>query len=342
MKPSTQKTVAVILAAGKGVRMKSALPKVLHPILGKPMVSYVIDACRKARVDRTLLVIGHKADLVQETLGENIEYVLQKQQMGTGHALMTAAQSLKGFHGTILLLAGDTPFLTGPLLKKMIQKHIRSHAAATMMTAIVDPPPAYGRIVRDNSGKVQRIVEERDASPAEKKITEVNTSHYCFDAGTVIPLLSKIKSNNDQGEYYLTDIIKILVEAGGRVETIKSKDPMVLMGINSRADLARANTYFKKNIVEHWMKNGVTMVDPDSVYIEPDVRIGRDTIVYPFSSLMGKTNIQANCVIGPQVMLRNARIQEDCRIQFSVIENRIIEKGAAIGPFASITDTIED
>jgi bifunctional UDP-N-acetylglucosamine pyrophosphorylase/glucosamine-1-phosphate N-acetyltransferase len=342
MKSTTHQTAAVILAAGKGERMKSSLPKVLHPILGKPMVSYIMNACKKAKVSRTLLVIGHGADLVRETLGEDAEYVIQSRQLGTGHALMAAAPSLKGFDGTILVLAGDAPFLTDSMLKKLMQKHIKSNAEATMMTAIVDPPPAYGRIIRAMDGRVLRIVEERDASAEEKKITEVNTSHYCFDAKKVLPLLSKIQSNNDQGEFYLTDIIGILVQAGRQVETMTTRDPMVLMGINSRSDLARANTYLKKKLVDHWMKNGVTIIDPTSVYIEPEVRIGRDTILYPFTSLMGNTHIQTNCIIGPQVMLRDARIQEGSRIQFSVIENRIIEKQASVGPFASMTGDLED
>jgi bifunctional UDP-N-acetylglucosamine pyrophosphorylase/glucosamine-1-phosphate N-acetyltransferase len=337
MNSSAHKTVAVILAAGKGVRMKSAMPKVLHPILGKPMVSYVMEACRKAKTDRNLLVVGYGAEQVKRILGDRCEYVLQAKQLGTGHALMTAADSLKGFHGNILVLVGDAPFLTGSVLKKLIQKHSESNAAATLMTAVVDPPPPYGRIVRNSAGNVLRIVEERDAASEEKKITEVNTSHYCFKAGKVLPLLSRLGSDNDQGEYYLTDVIGLMANDGERIETVTVADPMVLMGINSRSDLDRANTYLKKKIADHWMKNGVTLVDSDSIYIEPDVRIGRDTIIHPFTSLQGKTKIHPNCIIGPQVLLRDACIQEGCRIQFSVIENRSIEKETTIGPFAYMT-----
>ena len=177
---TARKTTAIILAAGKGVRMKSHLPKVLHLLMGKPIVSYVVDACKKAKVNRILLVIGHRADLVQNTLGSDYEYVGQKQQLGTGHAVMTAFQSVKNIKGDVLVLVGDAPFLTGKIIRQLIQRHQKTKAAATLMTTIIDPPPAYGRIIRDDDGKILRIVEERDATAVEKKIMEVNTSHYCF------------------------------------------------------------------------------------------------------------------------------------------------------------------
>lgn len=337
MDPDYRKTVAVILAAGKGVRMRSQLPKVLHPLLGKPMISYVIQACRKAKVDRMLLVIGHRADLVRETLGPDYEYVEQARQLGTGHALMTTSETLKSFRGNILVLAGDTPFLTGQVLRKLINQHNKKGASATMMTAIIDPPPAYGRIIRDTSGRVLRITEERDASPEEKKITEVNTSHYCFRAEKIFPLLSRIDANNDQGEYYLTDVIQLLVQEGNRVETLTSDDPDILLGINSRLELSHAAQRLQREINRKIMDSGVTIVDPSSVYIEPDVKIGKESIIHPFTSLSGNTKIGLRCTIGPHVKLLDATIGEDCHIEFSVIEGRKIEKGATIGPFASIS-----
>ena len=337
MSVNSRQTIAVILAAGKGVRMKSQLPKVLHPILGKPMVSYVIEASRKAKVDRTLLIIGHKADLVRQTLGSEYEYVEQTQQLGTGHALMMAAEALGKIQGDVLTLAGDTPMLTGQILRKLINHHKKTRAAATLMTAVLDPPPAYGRIIRDASGRVRHIVEERDASPEERRITEVNTSHYCFQSEKVFPLLSGLNTQNDQGEYYLTDIIKILVQEGERVETFSSKDPTILVGINSRLELSNASNLLKKQIIEKMMNNGITILDPSSVYIESDVKIGKDTIIHPFSSLIGKTTIGPRCAIGPQVKLKDTKIGEDCSIEFSVIERRKIENGATIGPFAYIS-----
>jgi bifunctional UDP-N-acetylglucosamine pyrophosphorylase/glucosamine-1-phosphate N-acetyltransferase len=336
--PSSSKPVtAVILAAGKGVRMKSRLPKVLHKLMGRPIVSYVIDASQKAKVNRILLVVGHQADLVKSTLGLGYEYVEQTKQLGTGHALMMAAEKLAGFKGDLLVLAGDTPFLTGPILKKLIQRHQNTHAAATLMTAVMDPPPAYGRIVRDDSGHLIRIVEERDATPEEKKIAEVNTSHYCFQAAKVLPLLSELNTQNDQGEYYLTDIIQILAQQDDKVETVTTKDPNVLIGINSRAHLIECHQLYRNQIIRKWIEQGVTFLNPETVYIEPDVKIGQDTTIYPSATLTGKTVIGKGCTIGPEVKLTNAKIGENCVIEFSAIENRKIENNATIGPFAYLT-----
>ena len=236
---------AVVLAAGKGTRMKSALPKVLHTLSGKPLVSFVIDSCRKADVDRVMLVIGHQAELVRETLGDSVEYALQTEQLGTGHALMAAAEELGGFKGDVLVLAGDAPFLSAEVVKNLINKHQQTQAEATMMTAVIDPPPPYGRIVRDSNGNVLRIVEEKDASPEEKKLTEVNTSHYIFRSETVFPLLSKLQTNNEQGEYYLTDIILMLAQRNMPIETVLEKDHKILLGINTEAELKEAEKLLK-------------------------------------------------------------------------------------------------
>ncbi len=250
MGSTSRETIAVILAAGKGVRMKSDFPKVLYPLMGKPMVSYVLEACKKAGINRILLVVGHRADLVRESVGPGYEYVEQSEQLGTGHALLVAAKALKGVKDDILVLAGDTPLLTANILRKLIKHHKKAGAAATMMTAIIDPPPAYGRIIRDESGHVLRIVEERDASVEEKKITEVNTSHYCFQAKDVFPLLSLLKRDNDQKEYYLTDVIHLLVQRQKKVETLTPDDPHILVGINSRFELDKATSMFNKIIVQ--------------------------------------------------------------------------------------------
>ncbi|MBN2104020.1 NTP transferase domain-containing protein [bacterium] len=338
---SPRKTIAVILAAGKGTRMKSELPKVLHTLMGTPMVNYVIQACRNAKTDDIVLVIGHQANLVRETLGMDFTYVEQTQQLGTGHAVMVCRDVLQNFKGDLLVLAGDTPFLTGKILKNMIQKHQKSGAAATMMTAMMNPPLSYGRIIRNDQGKIQCIVEARDATVQQKKITEVNTSHYCFQSEKLFPCLDQLNTDNDQEEYYLTDVIQMLVSRGDLVESLTSDDPTILMGINSRVHLAEAHEMMGLQIKKKWMENGVTIPDTASVYIEPDVKIGKDTLIYPGTTILGKTKIGSHCVIGPQVKLLDADIKDGCRIEFSVIEKRKIEKKSIIGPFAYLTGEMD-
>lgn len=336
MAPSPRKTLAVILAAGKGVRMKSKLPKVLTPLMGKPMVHFVAEACRVAKIKQILLVIGYQADLVRETMGSGFQYAEQTQQLGTGHALMVAVKTLGQFKGDILVLAGDTPLLNGQILRRLITKHQKSGAAATMMTAVLDQPGGYGRIVRKPSGSIDRIVEARDATAQEKKIKEVNTSHYCFKAEKVIPLLSNLNTNNDQGEYYLTDIIEMLVGKGEKVESLTSDDPNILLGVNNRSHLADIQKIMQSSICNNLMAKGVSLIDPASVIIETEVKIAPDTIIHPFTSLLGKTSIKSGSHIGPHVKLKNAVIGENCRIEFSVIEGRKIEDNTVIGPFAGI------
>jgi bifunctional UDP-N-acetylglucosamine pyrophosphorylase/glucosamine-1-phosphate N-acetyltransferase len=337
MTTSRRNTAAVILAAGKGVRMRSAIPKVLHTVMGKPLVSYVIEACRKAGAGRVLVVVGCQAARVRDQLGNNLEYAEQTQQLGTGHALMTAAKQLADFRGDVLVLAGDTPFLTAAVLKKLLARHRKTGASATMMTAVMNPPLSYGRIVRDRSKKLVRIVEERDASPEEKRITEVNTSHYVFRWEEVRPLLSRLGSNNDQGEYYLTYVIQLLVQGKRPVETLTADDPAVLMGINNRKHLAEAQAWLQSKVVDRLLEQGVTVVDPKSVYIEPDVRVGSDTVVCPFTTLTGKTRIGRECVIGPCVRLADTAVGDGCRVEFAVLEKRKIAPGKTIGPFAFMT-----
>ncbi len=340
--PKDNQTIAVILAAGKGTRMKSDLPKVLHPLLGKPMVSFVTCACKKAGVLRTLLVVGYRADLVRDTLGPGYEYVAQEEQLGTGHAMMIASEKLKGFTGNVLVLVGDAPFLTGDVLKKLLRHHAKTGASATLMTALMDPPPAYGRILRDDRGRVIRIVEERDATPEEKKITEVNTSHYCFDAGDLLPLLPSLTNHNDQKEYYLTDVISMLAAAGKRVESMTIEDPNILRGINSRRELSEAAALLGQGILLHWLDHSVSIPDPSKVVIEPDVRIGKDTQILPFSLLSGRTVIGPNCIIGPHVHISDSTVKEGARVSFASVESRTVGAGETIGPLASLSGRIPE
>ncbi|MCK5148490.1 NTP transferase domain-containing protein [bacterium] len=338
MTSEKRETLAVILAAGKGTRMKSDLPKVLHTILGKPLVSFVIDACNEANVDRTMLVIGHEADLVKTTIGTDVEYTLQTEQLGTGHALMMAAKQLgDNYKGDVLVLVGDAPFLTGKIISELIDKHQQTAASATMMTAIIDPPPAYGRIVRDAKNRVTRIVEQRDASDDEKKITEVNTSHYCFRSEDVFPLLHTLGTDNDQGEYYLTDIIAMLADNNALIETITEDDPDVLKGINDKTQLLEAQEDLKCKKIESMRNNDVIIPDADQIFIDADVSVGSGTVIYPFTSITGKCSIGKNCIIGPQTTLKDTKLGDGCKVELSIIEKRNLQDNTHIGPFASVS-----
>ncbi len=328
---------AVILAAGKGTRMKSDIPKVVHDLLGKPILSYVIKACRDAGIERIVPVIGYGAEIVKKRMGSDLEYVEQVEQLGTGHALLMASKMLSDFKGDVLVIVGDAPLLTPEIINRIISHHRKKMADATIMTIVMDPPPPYGRIIRDRDRRVIRIVEEKDATLQQKKITELNSSHYCFKFEKILPLLSLLKSDNKQGEYYLTDIIELLAGIDAKIETISVDDPRILIGINSRADLAEVANILMKEILNGLMKKGVSIIDPSSVYIEADVKISRDSVIYPFTSVMGKTSIGRGCRIGPNVKLLNAEIGNNCIIEFSVIENRKIKQGSTIGPFAYIS-----
>jgi len=337
MQHKQRNTIAVILAAGKGTRMKSDLPKVLHPLLGKPLVLYVTKAVRNVGIDDIILVVGHKAEMVKDELGQDYRYVLQKEQLGTGHALMITSEELKGFHGDVLVLVGDAPFLTPDVIKRLVLRHRETGASATMMTAIMDPPPPYGRIVRDSNGKVLRIVEDKDATPEEKKITEVNTSHYCFRSEDVFPLLSQLSTNNNQGEYYLTDIIEFLTKNGSLVETLPEYDPDVLKGINSQEELMAAVKKLKSDILIKHMNNGVIFPDPDLVYIEESVSINEGTIIHPFTHISGTTTIGSFCEIGPFVTIKNAAVGNRCRIVQSTIYGTELKDNTKTEPFSYLS-----
>jgi len=315
-------TAAIILAAGKGTRMKSDMPKVLHPLLGKPLVTYVTKAVQEAGIESIFLVIGYKAGEVKQTLGKKYNYVLQKKQLGTGHAVMTAAKALDNFKGDVLVIVGDAPFLTPDVLQRLVRRHQKTGASATMMTAVIDPPPPYGRIVRDRQNRVLRIVEDRDATAREKRICEVNTSHYCFRSEDVFPLLYELNTDNDQGEYYLTDIIELLSDRNKPVETLPEENPDILKGINSQADLRSAVQKIKSDTIAHHMEGGVFIPDPDLVYIEPDVAIGPRTVIHPYSYIAGSSKIGSDCEIGPFVTIKNAAVNNNCRIHNTVVTDK--------------------
>ena len=308
---------AVILAAGKGTRMKSKLPKVLHKVGGHPMLEHVMDAAEAAGCRDNVVVIGHGAELVRELVGSRARIALQAEQLGTGHAVLQAADTLKDFTGTVMILCGDTPLLEAEELKKFYAEHVKSGAAATVMSAMMEDPFGYGRILRDDNGDVAGIVEQKDASEEQKLIKEINTGNYCVEAPLLFEVLRTLGNNNAQGEYYLTDVLAKLRTMGKKVGGVVTADSEMIMGVNSRRQLAEAESVMRRRILEKLMDEGVTVMDPASTFIEKSVKIAPDTTIYPYTWLQGETVIGEDCEIGPNVRLENVKVADGCRCGFT-------------------------
>ena len=327
---------SVILAAGMGTRMKSKMPKVLHTVCGKPLSKWVIDASEAAGADKVCAVVGHKAETVKEVLGDVCEFALQAEQKGTGHAVMQAIDVIKNSKGEVVILNGDTPLITAETINKAIEYHKNNGNQATVITAILDDATGYGRIVRDNDGSVLKIVEQKDASEEEKKINEVNSGMYVFDAQSLVYALDKITPNNAQGEYYLTDTLEILLSAGKKIGGYAISDNDEIRGINDRVQLNEAEKIMQKRINEYHMRNGVTMRNPESVYIEDGVEIGNDTEICQNVTIKSGTKIGSDCVIGSGSMLDRAVIHDGVDVLSSVILESEVDEGTHVGPFAYI------
>lgn len=327
---------SVILAAGMGTRMKSKMPKVLHKVCGKPLSKWVIDASKAAGADKVCAVVGHKAETVKEVLGDVCEFALQSEQKGTGHAVMQAIDVIKNSKGEVVILNGDTPLITAETINKAIEYHKNNGNQATVITAILDDATGYGRIVRDNDGSVLKIVEQKDASEEEKKINEVNSGMYVFDAQSLVYALDKITPNNAQGEYYLTDTLEILLSAGKKIGGYAISDNDEIRGINDRVQLNEAEKIMQKRINEYHMRNGVTMRNPESVYIEDGVEIGNDTEICQNVTIKSGTKIGSDCVIGSGSMLDRAVIHDGVDVLSSVILESEVDEGTHVGPFAYI------
>ena len=327
---------SVILAAGMGTRMKSKMPKVLHKVCGKPLSKWVIDASKAAGADKVCAVVGHKAETVKEVLGDVCEFALQAEQKGTGHAVMQAIDGIKNSKGEVVILNGDTPLITAETINKAIEYHKNNGNQATVITAILDDATGYGRIVRDNDGSVLKIVEQKDASEEEKKINEVNSGMYVFDAQSLVYALDKITPNNAQGEYYLTDTLEILLSAGKKIGGYAISDNDEIRGINDRVQLNEAEKIMQKRINEYHMRNGVTMRNPESVYIEDGVEIGNDTEICQNVTIKSGTKIGSDCVIGSGSMLDRAVIHDGVDVLSSVILESEVDEGTHVGPFAYI------
>lgn len=326
----------IILAAGQGTRMKSKLYKVLHPVCGKPMVQHVVDQISMLSLSKLVTIVGHGAEKVQTQIGNKSEYALQEEQLGTAHAVMQAASHLENDKGVTLVVCGDTPLITAETMEALVLQHEKVGAKATILTAIAEEPTGYGRVVRNSSGHVERIVEHKDANEEERTITEINTGTYCFDNEALFEALKHVDNENVQGEYYLPDVIEILKNKGEVVSAFQTASFDETLGVNDRVALSQAEKLMKQRINKKHMVNGVTIIDPENTYISPDALIGQDTILHPGTVLIGEVEIGSDCEIGPHTEIKNCKIGERTVIRHSVAHDSNIGNDVAIGPFAHI------
>lgn len=327
---------AVILAAGQGTRMKSGLVKVLHPLAGKPMIRHVIDAVHGVGAGRIVCVVGFQADRVRDALAVTggIDFVVQEEQLGTGHALGCAAPVLEGFEGDVLVCCGDTPLLTDATLRSIVEIHRANDAPATLLTAVIDDPSGYGRVVADAAGRVEDIVEEADADALIRDIRVINTGVYCFSWPAVWPLLGRLAPDNVQAERYLTDVMSMLADRGTPARICPLDDPIEVMGINDRAQLSEAETILRDRIRRHLMKEGVTFLAPETTLIDADVEIGPDTVVYPGVLIEGASSVGRESVIGPFTRIVDAHIGRGVELKgWNYIARTTVPNGSIVGPY---------
>ncbi len=332
---------AIILAGGQGKRMKSSLPKVLHTVLGEPILYYVVSAVRKVSRKGIYIIVGVGADDVKKWISgkfenHNIHFVLQKQQKGTGHAVMQAAPHRGKLSQDILVMCGDTPLLTAHTLKVLMRIHKKTKAHCTLLTARFENPSGYGRVLRDSRGQVQKIIEQADATPEEKCVKEINSSTYCFNRDALFSCLKEIKPQNRQNEFYLTDVVECMLKKGFTVEAYCVDDSREVPAINARADLAVASSEMKDRVLARHMLSGVTFVDPNLTTLDICVKIGKDTVIHPYCALRGGTHIGENCEIGPSCTIKDSRIRNKAIVLHSVLTESTVGDSARVGPFAHL------
>ncbi|WP_271004567.1 bifunctional UDP-N-acetylglucosamine diphosphorylase/glucosamine-1-phosphate N-acetyltransferase GlmU [Listeria seeligeri] len=330
------KRYAVVLAAGQGTRMKSKLYKVLHPVCGKPMVEHVVDQISTLDVDKVVTIVGHGAEKVQEHLAGKSEFVKQEEQLGTAHAVLQAKASLAEKDGVTLVVCGDTPLIEASTMEALLKYHHEKRAKATILTTVIEDPTGYGRIIRDDLGIVEKIVEHKDATEKEQRISEINTGTYCFDNKALFEALEKVSNDNVQGEYYLPDVIKILKDSDEVVAAYRMESFEESLGVNDRIALAEASKLMQCRINENHMRNGVTLVNPESTYIDINVKIGQDTVVEPGVMLRGDTVIGDDCVVTSGSEIVNSIIGERVHIRSSSIFESKVGDDVQIGPYAHL------
>ncbi len=328
--------VVIILAAGKGTRMKSILPKVLHRAGGKPMVKHVLDAAKLAGARRSIIVVGFGAEEVQAAVQGEAEIVRQEEQLGTGHAVRMAEPLLSKEPGTVMVLCGDTPLLTAGLLKNLYESHREARAKATVLTAILPDATGYGRVIRSEDGSVEKIVEHKDATEAEREVREVNSGIYCFEREELFSALTEVGCDNAQGEYYLPDVLTILRARGEKIWAIAAENYQETLGVNSRVQLAGVERILRQRKNKALMESGVTLMDPANTFIDADVTIGRDTVIYPFTWIEGASSVGEGCVLGPSSRFSDIRIGNGVTAQFVYAHECEIGDGVTMGPYVHL------
>ncbi|HET9914834.1 MAG TPA: bifunctional UDP-N-acetylglucosamine diphosphorylase/glucosamine-1-phosphate N-acetyltransferase GlmU [Anaerolineales bacterium] len=330
------KITAILLAAGQGTRMKSDLPKVLHPLCGKPMVWHVLEALKSATTEKPVVVVGHGANQVMRYLGDTVECVMQEPQLGTGHAAMQAEELLKGRTDYVIVTYADMPLLRGETFQRLVETQRLNPGPFSLLTVIADDPRGFGRIVRNAAGTVEAIVEDYVATPEQRQIKELNVGAYCFKADWLWDALHRIDKNPKKGEYYLTDVVEIAVKDNLPVQAVVHDDFVETIGINSRVHLSEAEAAMRARINREHMLNGVSMMDPASTYIDVAVKIGRDTMLMPNTYIYGNTTIGEGNVIGPNTIIRESSIGNRCKVLISVLEGAVLEDEVDMGPFAHL------
>jgi bifunctional UDP-N-acetylglucosamine pyrophosphorylase/glucosamine-1-phosphate N-acetyltransferase len=329
------KLKAIIMAAGQGTRMHSKLPKVLHPLLGQPLIQYSVNTTTQVTGDKPVVVIGHGGEAVRQELGARAEYVLQAEQLGTGHAVQQAESLLRGNADFVLIVAADMPLLTETTLQRLVEAQKANSGPLTLLTLETDHPRGFGRVMRDEKGDVRAIVEEAQATSEQLAIKELNAGAYCMRAEWLWDALNDI-SLSPKGEYYLTDLVAIAVTDGATVRAVRLEESGEAIGINTRVHLAEAEALLRARINREWMLAGVTLIDPATTYIEPAVTLGTDTIIWPNTHLRGASLSGDNCEIGPNTIIHSAQIGDHCQVRSSVLEEAVVEDGVEIGPFAHL------